>query len=63
MTATERTIAHEAGEFWVCRDPKAFTVYRNGFTHSTADSSYEKTADGLSIAIARCDYLASRAVQ
>lgn len=63
MTANERTIAHEAGEFWVFRDPKSFTVYKTGFMYSTADSSYEKTADGLSIAMARCDYLASRAAQ
>jgi len=29
-------------------------------THSVADSSYPATDDGLSLAIARCDYLEKR---
>ena len=59
----ERDIMHETGPFWVGREPKAYTVFRNGATHATPDSSYARTADGLSIAIARCDYLARRAAQ
>jgi hypothetical protein len=52
-------IYHEAGDFWVGRTyrPPSYTVYRSGVTHSTPDSSYPSTADGLSLAIARCDYL------
>lgn len=56
----ETDILHENGDFWVCNNPNDYTVYRIGVTHSVVDSSYEKTPDGLSIAKARCDYLASR---
>lgn len=57
----ESDIMHENGDFWVCRDRNSYTVYKCGVTHSTSDSAYEKTPDGLSIAVARCDYLARRA--
>jgi len=57
----ESDIMHESGGFWVSRERSAFTVYRIGLTHSTSDSSYARTDDGLSLAIARCDYLAKRA--
>lgn len=57
---TEADIKHENGMFWVCRNKADYTVYRAGSTHSVADSSYAKDDDGLSLAIARCDYLASR---
>ena len=60
MTKMERTIAHENGDFWVCAGSSQYTVYRCGITHSKADSSYTKDADGLSLAIARCNYLAKR---
>lgn len=56
----EKDIVHENGDFWVCAHNTAYTVYRCGITHSTPDSSYDKTPDGLSIAVARCDYLAQR---
>ena len=58
----ERDIKHESGPFWVgdTRRPPSYTVYRVGITHSTPDSSYAHDADGLSLAIARCDYLAKR---
>lgn len=56
----ESDIMHENGSFWVAREKTAYTVYRVGVTHSTSDSSYGKTPDGLSIAVARCDYLAKR---
>jgi hypothetical protein len=58
----ESDIMHENGNYWVARGAKCYTVFKVGATHSTSDSAYEKTADGLSIAIARCDYLARRAV-
>lgn len=59
---TERDIKHEAGTYWVADERDAYTVYRNGVTYSTSDSSYAHTPDGLSIAIARCNYLAKREV-
>lgn len=60
---TEADIAHEVGDFWVARDRRhrQYVVYRTGITHSIADSAYALTEDGLSIAKARCDYLAKRA--
>jgi hypothetical protein len=58
----EADIVYEVGQFWVYRDIKhaCYTVYRAGITHSTEDSSYRLTADGLSIAKARVDFLARR---
>lgn len=57
---TEQDILHENGVFWVFRDRDAYVVFRNGSTHATSDSAYEKSPDGLSIAVARCGYLAKR---
>jgi hypothetical protein len=54
----ESDIVHENGDYWVAREHAVYTVYKSGVTHSVSDSSYAKDADGLSIAIARCDYLA-----
>ncbi len=56
----EADIMHENGDYWVARERGSYTVYRIGVTHSTSDSAYARTADGLSIAKARCNYLASR---
>lgn len=58
----EDDIVYEVGRFWVYRDIKCacYTVYRAGITHSTSDSSYAFTEDGLSLAKARVDYLARR---
>ena len=58
----EQDIMHENGDYWVGRERQAYVVYKNGATHSTSDSAYRRDADGLSIAIARCDYLALRAL-
>lgn len=57
---TEADIMHENGDFWVARTRNAYVVYRNGVTHSVSDSAYNKDADGLAIAVARCNYLAKR---
>lgn len=59
---TETVIVYERGSYWVCRDRRAkqYTVYRQGVTHSRSDSSYPLTGAGLSIAIARCNYLDAR---
>lgn len=56
----ESQIVYEAGSYWVCDDRDAYTVFRNGNVCSTSDSSYAHDDDGLSIAIARCNYLARR---
>ena len=58
----EADIVHENGAYWVCRDRQtpAYIVFQIGATHSVSDSAYALTPDGLSIAIARCDYLAKR---
>lgn len=55
---TEADIIHENGPYWVGRERKTYTVYFSGDNYSLSDSAYPKTADGLSIAIARCNYLA-----
>jgi hypothetical protein len=56
----ESDIMHENGAYWVGRGRNAYVVYRVGITHSTSDSAYARTPDGLSIAVARCNYLAER---
>jgi hypothetical protein len=63
MPYTEEDIAHEDSRHWVLRDrpAKRYSVCVAGITHSTVDSSYELSEDGLSIAIARCRHLAKRA--
>ncbi len=60
-TTRESDIVYETTVCWVRRDRKAYTVFRTGVVASTSDSAYAKNADGLSIAKARCDYLAKRA--
>jgi hypothetical protein len=57
--ATEKDIVHENGTFWVLREAKRYLVMKNGATHSVSDSAYPRTVSGLSVAIARCDYLAT----
>lgn len=58
----ESDIVFEKGNYWIGRDRKVSTyiVFKIGPTYSTSDSAYALTPDGLSIAIARCDYLANR---
>lgn len=56
----ESDIKHENGAYWVGDTRDSYTVYKTGITHSEPDSSYARDADGLSIAIARCNYLANR---
>jgi len=56
----ESDIKHENGAFWVLDNKTSYVVMRIGSTHSTSDSAYEHTKDGLSIAIARVNYLANK---
>ena len=60
MSYKESQIKHEAGNYWVLDTGKAYQVMAIKITHSEADSAYERSEDGLSIAIARCNYLAKR---
>ena len=50
----------DQGDFCVVATPAAYEVLFAGATHSTVESAYAKDADGLSIATARCKYLARR---
>lgn len=58
--ASESEIIYENGDFWVYVDRKrsAYVVFRSGITHSTSDGTYQLSADGLTLAKARVDYLA-----
>lgn len=58
MSYKERQIVHENGDFWVLDSGKSYVVMCAGITHSVSDSAYTHNVDGLSIAAARCDYLA-----
>lgn len=60
MSYKEKDIKHEAGHFWVLDTGKSYAVMVAGVTHSASESAYERTPDGLSIAVARCNYLAAR---
>lgn len=58
----EKDIKHENGVFWVGDTGDSYTVYEAHVCHySVPDSSYARDQDGLSIAVARCNYLAHRA--
>lgn len=59
----EADIVHQNGGFWVLRDRAAYVVMRDTPTHAVSDCGFPKTDDGLSIAVARCDYLAQRAAR
>lgn len=65
IQAEAADIMHENGNFWVCRDKshKMYIVFKTEITHSVSDSAYPLTEDGLSIAIARCNYMANRGKQ
>lgn len=56
----ESDIIYETPRAWVRKDRDAYTVFRIGVTHSTSDSAYPKTDDGLSLAKARADYLSRK---
>lgn len=56
MTYKEKDIKHENGKFFVIKIKNTYQVMVSGITCATCDSAY---AD-LSLAIARCDYMATR---
>lgn len=57
-----KDIVHENKNFWVYRDKKhkMYVVFKNTLTHSVSDSAFPLSDNGLSLAIARCDYLQGR---
>lgn len=59
----ESPIVFDTGLFWVWKDSESYTVHKNGPMYSTHDSSYAPTPDGLSLAIARAEYLTKKATQ
>ena len=63
MSYKESDIKHECGKYWILDTKKGYAVMVSGITHSESDSVYARTDDGLSIAIARCNYLANRTIQ
>lgn len=63
MRYQEKDIKHETGQFWVLDTGSGYSVLKAGITHSTVDSAYPRTADGLSIAVDRCDYLGRKNAQ
>ena len=60
MSYKEKDIKHENGDYWILDDKTSYIVFKSGITHSISDSAYSHDEDGLSIAIARCNYLASK---
>lgn len=52
-------IIHENKDVWVGCDNKDYHVFVSGITHSKYDCSFTLDDDGLSLAKARCDYLAN----
>jgi len=55
---TEKSIPHDRGSHWVADYGSAYTVMRSGATHSTSVQSFQRDRDGLSLAVAYCEYLA-----
>lgn len=62
MSYSAKDIMYENGKYWVCRDKKQkmYIVFKTTITHSVSDSAYSLDENGLSLAIARCNYLADR---
>ena len=52
-------IVYENKDIWVAADKYGYYVMVNGVTHAMTDSSFTLDSEGLSLANARCDYLAS----
>ena len=52
-------IVHKNGSFYVKLSSVGYEVWRTG-PPDTHDSTYTEDTDGLSIALARCNYLAKR---
>ena len=51
-----KDIVFESGNFWIARQATCYTVFKSEITHSVSDCSYPKDVNGLSLAIAYCQY-------
>lgn len=60
MMTTIKDIKHENGNYWVLDTKDSYTVMKNGITQSSSVQSFKRNDDGLSCAIAYCDFLAKR---
>ena len=56
MPAKESEILYENGNHWVLKMRMGYATMRCGITHSTSLCVFPLTDDGLSLAIAYCDY-------
>ena len=56
MKIKEADIVYERGRAWAHRDVQSYDVYIIGPTLSRPDCSFDRSADGLSLAIARVDW-------
>lgn len=61
---TLKQVIHEGvhGKAWVMDslNQKAYLVMKTGVTHSESIAGFDKSEDGLSLAIAYCDYIDKR---
>lgn len=53
----ESDVVYENDTAWVLKNKASYAVMVVGPTHSTSDSHYALDENGLSIAIARADYI------
>lgn len=56
----ESDIVHQNGKMWVLNTPYGYEVRMDKGMFSAVDSAYSHDAEGLSLAKARADYLASK---
>mgnify|MGYP000610327203 CR=1 FL=1 len=56
----EKNIVFESGRYFVYQAGSSYDVMRNVATHSEVESMYALSPDGLSLAVARCEYLSGR---
>lgn len=59
----EKDIKHENGSYWVLDTQDSYTVMKIDTTHSISVQSFKCDADGLSCAIAYCNFLAKRSIK
>jgi hypothetical protein len=52
----ESDIMHENGRYWVGKTQAGYAVFQTGLTHSESSVTFAPDSDGLSLAIAHCDY-------
>jgi len=58
MRIKEEDIMYENTHAWILKTPQGYEVCLHGLCYSVIDSMYSSDQDGLSIAMARCDYIA-----